>query len=106
MGGSIRYMHIVSYLSWTYIFAIGIGFYPISLRLRFSSRILHLWRHMEKSFEIVTQIVQQNMDQDGEAIASLRNITPVRVSGAIAMQALFNGPYIHIYNRTGHKKEQ
>ena len=96
MGGSIRYIHIVSYLSWTYIFAIGIGFlsYFIATTLLFKDPTFV--ETMEKSFEIVTEIVQQNMAQDGEAMASLRNITPVRVSGAIAMQALFNG-LIYIY---------
>lgn len=96
MGGTIRYMQVVSYLSWAYMTAVGIGFiaYFLVTYILFSNPTFIAM--MEQSYELLAEIARQSGAEYEEALATIRNITPLRFAGTIAIQALFNG-LIYIY---------
>ena len=96
MGGTVRYMQIVSYLSWSYMFAVGIGFISYLIATYLLFRDPTFIEMMEQSFALITELAKERGAEYEEAIASIRNITPLRLSGTIAIQTLFNG-FIYIY---------
>ncbi|MDD7437729.1 MAG: DUF4199 domain-containing protein [Bacteroidales bacterium] len=96
MDGNVGYMPIVGYLSWSYLFALGIGFISYFVVTYILFRDPTFIAMMEESFGLFAEIAKQNGAQYEEAIASIKNITPLRISSTIAIQALFFG-LIYIY---------
>lgn len=96
MNGAVRYMHVVGYLSWAYMFAVAIGFIAYFLVTNILFRDAEFIAMMEQSFELTSEMTNKYWPQYKEAIASIRNITPMKISGAIAIQSLFHG-LIYIY---------
>lgn len=96
MGGIIGYWEIVKYLSWTYLFAVIIGFvsYFLACYILFSNP--EIMEVMEESIALATSIAKHYSISSLDTIESIKNITPLKLTSSIALNSLFNG-LIYIY---------
>lgn len=94
-GGYIKYMQVVSYLSWIYIASLVVAFlsYYVSCYILFNDP--NFTAMLEESLEMLQEIAQNN-EQYAMAIKAIQSITPIQLAWNIILNAFVNG-VIYIY---------